>query len=435
MSAHGQKVLMQHLIHADSLDLLAREGMDAEVIPTEALRPVYIWAIDYFHASGRLKAPSKAALMSEFEDLLADHEVAFPEDPDDSIEWAVDDLKTTYVHRMFQTSLKAGALAMSEAQGTDKITTLAEIARDMVSLSMRMESRESAVEATEGMEERLDAYEARVAAGDEVRGLIFGLAEVDTHTHGIQPGELAVLAAGPKVGKSYYLDRVALREWQRGRNVALFTLENSVEMTMDRIACLATGVDSTRWQHGQCAPDEVDAVRRWISEVDRYDADLWVIQPRPGKRSAEQMVREAQLRGADSLLIDQLTFVEVIDTRRTRPEQIREVTHTLKTMISTGRDRLSCLLAHQINREGIKIARKVGYHEMEHLAEGSEVERTADWVFSLYQSREMRQVNWALLQILAARRADIRNWSLNWEVANGLVRVRSEVYDLEQMAS
>jgi replicative DNA helicase len=430
VSGHGQKVLLQHLIHPDSLDLLAREGLAEEVIPTEALRPVYRFAMDYYHAGGRTKAPSRAAMLTAWEDLLADHEITFPEDPDDSIEWAVDDLKTSYVHRKFQQHLKAAAVLMSEAEGIDKIEALASIANDLVSLSMSMESHESAVEATEGMAERMDAYEAREATRGETRGMLFGLSEVDAHTNGIQPGELAVLAAGAKVGKSYLLDRVALREWQRGRNVALFTLENSVEMTMDRIACMATGVDSTRWQHGQCSPEEVDAVRRWISEVDRYNADLWVIQPKPGQRSVEHMVREAQLRGADSLLLDQLTFIEVPDTRVPRHQQIRDVTHALKTMISTGRDRLSCLLAHQISREGIKVARKVGYHEMEHLAESSEVERTADWVFSLYQGREMRQVGWALLQTLAARRADTRNWELNWQVSSGLVQVRREVLDL-----
>ena len=83
-------------------------------------------------------------------------------------------------------------------------------------------------------------------------------------------------------------------------------------------------------------------------------------------------------------------------------------------------------MAHQIHRDGVKAARKNGYHWMEDLAEGSEVERTADWVFSLYQSHDARIVNQVLCQVLAARRADIKNWDMAWDVENAFLEVMSE---------
>ena len=74
--------------------------------------------------------------------------------------------------------------------------------------------------------------------------------------------------------------------------------------------------------------------------------------------------------GPTVLIIDQLTFIEPPDERAAPHIQIRDITHDLKTLISTGRDKMPCLLAHQINREGVKAADKVGYLEMYHLAEG-----------------------------------------------------------------
>lgn len=438
MTAYGQRTLIQHLLDRESLETLAREGLDIECIPDEELRKVYTFAVDYFHQSGRTKAPSLAAVRAEYGDLLDDREIDVNEDPEDSIEWAIDDLKGTYVFKQTQSFNKRFAAAMSEAEMQDRVEVSAEYATELVSLSMRMESHESKVDAREGMGERLLAYEARAADRDSVYGLRLGIngtpglggvpaLSIDAYTRGIHPGELAVVAAGPKVGKSYLMCKVALTEWQAGRAAVLYTLENSVEMTLDRIACLATRVDSRKWAHGECDEHEIEQVRTWIAEAEGSDVPLHIIQPAPGQRTVEAMVRQAQLLDADSLLVDQLTFIEPQDERAPRHLQIREITHTLKAMISTGRGRMPCLLAHQINREGVKAADKSGMLEMHHLAEGSEVERTADWVFGLYRSQAERALNQTKFQTLAARREDTRNFQLGWNINAGFIGVRHEI--------
>jgi replicative DNA helicase len=427
VSALGEKTLIQHLVDRESLDTLAREGLPEECVPTEELRRVLHFCLDYFHHSGRTKAPSVAVVRAEYGDLLDDHEIDLTHEPEDSVEWAIDDLKGTFAYKRTATFNKALAAAMAEAETAQRVAVVNEYATELVSLAMALESHESKVDARVGMTERLQAYEDRASDRDSVYGLRFGLPQIDDYTRGIHPGELAVLAAGPKVGKSYLLDLVALREWQAGRTTVLYTLENSVEMTLDRIACLATGVDSRRWQHGDCNEDEVSLIRGWTEEVVTADVPLHVVQPAPGQRSVEAMVRQAQLLDADSLILDQLTFIEPQDERAPRHLQIREITHTLKSLISTGRGRMPCLLAHQINREGVKAADKVGYLEMYHLAEGSEVERTADWVFGLYRSEAERATLQAKFQTLAARREDLRHFQLNWNIGTGFVNVRSQI--------
>lgn len=427
MTALGQRNLVQHLVDRDSLETLAREGLPEEVIPTEELRPVYRFALNYFHSSGRTKAPSVAAVRAEYGDLLDDHDVDLNEDPEDSVEWAIDDLKGTYVYAQTAKFNKRLAASMSEAETAERIEVVAEYATELVALSMQMESHDSQVDAREGMTEAMLRYEARAADRNQVYGIRFGLAMIDDFTRGVHDGELAVLAAGPKTGKSYFLDLVALREWQAGRTCVLYTLENSVEMTLDRIACLACNVDSRAWQHGEVTDHEIERVRGWIAEVEQSETPLHVISPEPGQRTVEAMVRKAQLLDADSLLIDQLTFIEPPDERAPRHIQIRDIMHTLKAMISTGRGRMPCLLAHQINREGVKAADKVGHLEMYHLAEGSEVERTADWVFGLYRSEAERAAGRAKFQTLASRREDNRHFELTWQIDIGFVNVRAEI--------
>lgn len=427
MTARGQQVLIQHLTDRDSLETIASEGLPEEVVPTEELRPVVAFSLDYFHRSGRTRAPSPGVLREEYGNLLDDHQIDLDSEPGDSVEWAIDDLKGTYTHKHVSGFNKRLAAAMAEAETADRMDVVSEYATELVALAMRMANNESRVDFREAIPDRLRAYEDRVLNREVIDGLRFGIREIDDYTRGIKDGELAVLAAGPKTGKSFFVDWVALQEWQAGRAPVLYTLENSVEMTLDRLACLATRVSARAWQHGQCSPEQIDLVRGWIEEVQSSETPLHIIQPEPGQRTVEAMVRQAQLLEADSLLIDQLTFIEPEDERAPRHLQIREITHRLKAMISTGRGRMPCLLAHQINREGVKAADKSGMLEMYHLAEGSEVERTADWVFGMYRSDAERAAQHLKFQTLASRRDDVRNFLLLWNIDIARILFRQEL--------
>ena len=162
-----------------------------------------------------------------------------------------------------------------------------------------------------------------------------------------------------------------------------------------------------------------------MDELAKSDTPLWVLQPEEGKRTPEALVQGAMLRGTDDLLIDQLSWVEHPDPgRMARHEVVRDILRSLRVMISTGRHRLPLLMAHQINREGAKAADKDGYLSMWQLAESSEVERAADWVFGLYQSVDERAAMMAKFQTLASRNEDNRHFSLLWRISQGVVNVR-----------
>ncbi len=430
-AAHSERTLILHLSETEALDFLAREGMPAYVVPTEELRLIYIWAMERYLRGGRTKAPSIAAILAEWEDILKDHDIDMNEEPEDSVESAIDTLIGEHLHfrgREFNQSL---AKDLNAAQTEEKLGVINEYASILIQMGMDLESNEFRVDARTAMSERMQAYEARVLDHDLIHGMRIGFPQIDSYTRGIHPGELAILAAGPKVGKSFMMTWVALSEWTAGRVVTFFTLENSVEMTLDRLACFATGIRPRAWQAGTCSSEEVEKVEQWIVDLGNHDTPLHIIQPGLGQRSVETLVQQAQLNDSDSLLIDQLSFLEVEDERAPRYLQIRELTHKLKSMISVSRDRMPCLLAHQINRDGMRSSSKVGYLEMEHLAEGSEVERTADWVFGIHRSRAESGYGTAKFQTLASRREYPRHFNMKWDIADSSLAVVSEITDLE----
>lgn len=430
MSSHAEDVLYASLTDTDAMEYLVREGLAIECIPTEMMRPVVSWAVDEFFRSGRTKAPSRAALETTWGETLEAAEIELPdEDVElDNIEWAIDELKGRYVHLGFTQFLKTAAVEMQNASPTEKVAALAEQANHLFNLSLKLQSRSRQTEAVRGYEDAIRTYEIREREGHTTRGMTFGLKEIDDHTYGIHPGEVATLAAPPKTGKSMAVDLFGLNEWKAGKETVIYTLENSVEMTIDRIVCLHLGINARKWARGECDVTDVDRVRTFLAERgDEMRDGLHILQPEPGRRTMQAMIRQAQILGAESVFIDQLTFVEHPDPgRKARHEIIRDLMHDLKTLVQSDRHPLSCLIAHQINREGVKAARKAGYLEMDMLAEGSEVERTSDWVFGLLQSKDQKIAQEALFQILAARREEQKAWRLSWRPADGFIGALGE---------
>lgn len=428
----AEETFYLHLTDSSSMKFLVAEGVDLDILPTEALHPVWLFAERYYIANGLIKAPTMTVLHEEYADLLKDYEVDLGQDPEESIEWALEHLRSGWVYSQVATFQKELASDMAAAETDQRLEVLAERASELVGMTHRVQSRSTRVDVREAASTALRDYEIRASERLVYRGASMGMAEVDAHTHGIHDGELAIIAAGPKVGKSYLMAYIALKNWEAGLSPVLVTLENSVAMTLDRIACLAAYVDPRRWQRGLATPEEHGRVATWVNEVlEESDTPFHIIQPDLGQRTFSAITAEALVRDAGVLLVDQLTFIEHEgDGRRPKHERIGDSLHHFKGMISTGRRRIPAYLAHQINRDGVKAAEKLGYLEMYHLAEAAEVERTADWVWGLYASPDDRGARRAKLQTLAARREVVKNWELDWLIETGTIDTRRELTNL-----
>jgi hypothetical protein len=430
VTTHAETVLYSQLHEVEAIEYLVQEGFDPEILPTELMIPVVKWAIEEYFRAGCKQAPSRESLLATWREVIEDAEVELEEEDVqvDEIGWAVDWLRAQRV--LYETNRFILAFA-EEIQGADipdRVSTLQKGATELVELAMSVTSQRHQVTMDEGLRRALMRFEDRQASGLAVRGLTMGYEEIDEHTCGIHPGELALLAAGPKVGKSYFLARCASEEYQAGRRVVLFTLENSVDLTLDRLICLMRAIVCRTGQRGQATPEEVTRVAEFRERMSEGEGMLEVIHPGGEERTAQDMVKRAQILGADSLYIDQLTFMKHPNPgRKPKYEVVGDIMHDLKELISSGGMPIPCMLAHQINREGIKKAEQSDHLEMYMLADSSEAERTADWVFGLYASQVEKISGRAKLQILASRREIQKNWMITWRPGVGLSRVLNEL--------
>lgn len=430
MTNVAEDTLFACLTEVDELEAIAQIGILPEAIPTEGMRPVVAWAIDYFYESGMRRAPSRAALLDSWGRKIEDAGVKLLDEQEEhnNSEWAIEQLKANYVAWKFQEFLKDNVRKMADAPEIHRRVVIEEALVQLGNLAMGLRDGTNQKEGTAGFVEALADYTRREEESKIYRGMTFGLKEIDDHTYGIHDGELAVIGAGSKVGKSLFTALVVLNEWRLERKVVLFTMENSVEMTYNRLVCIQLGIDPQRWEEGECTDDEKNRIVTFIEvKLPQLKDKLVVIQPQESERTAQSLVRTARSLGAESLVIDQLTFMEPSDVRLQGHQAVKNILHTLKSEITQGRYKIPCLLIHQFSREGIKQLERSSRIEAWMFADGSEVERTADWAFGLHSSEDDKAMGCMDFQTIFARRRKSKSWKLLWRPFHKNVKVMQEI--------
>jgi replicative DNA helicase len=429
-TSRSEDVLYSSLTDVDALETLYRVGLEERCIPTQAMRPVVAWALGYFEQTGMKQAPSRQALLESWGQVIEDAEVEIAEEnvEIDDILWAIKSLKAHYILWRYQQFQKESAETIHASVPEDRMEALEKVTHELVAMTMSLRDRTQEVEGIDGFRASVADYRRRAEESLTHRGMSFGIKAIDDHTYGLHEGELCVLAAGPKTGKSVAAAYIALEEWKKQRITTMYTLENSVQMTYDRLVCMHLGIDHDAYRRGLCLPEQVDMVETWIHERgEEMKEHLRVIQPQKGQRNVQWITRHARSVGTQSLMIDQLTFLEASHRSLRGPDKITDIMHDLKGEVSTGHKKMATLLVHQIHREGMREAAKKGFLEMWMLAEGSEVERTADLVIGLYASPDERKAQMMKWITMAFRRQMPKHYRMAWRPWVGQVEALGEI--------
>jgi hypothetical protein len=348
-----------------------------------------------------------------------------PTEEIDSIEWVLETLRASYAVREAQKLVREIAQSVAKADNPDKVEAVQDAARAFYVLSTSLVSRRQESEAGPGFEDAIARHADRKVNGHMTRGMLLGLDQIDSHILGIHPGEIAIMGASTGVGKSWAAGRTALQEWQRGRRVVLWTLENDLEMTFDRLVCMAAHVPYDLWQRGECNASHERLVDTWNEKMRASDCQPVVIHADLGERDPVSMVRKTFTLGGESMIIDQLSHIEAIPGTKMREAHQRtaEIMRTLQAEISTGIERLPLFMLTQINREGRLRAAKAGRYEFNDFALSTEVENISDHLWAVYQSEDHRATERALFQMLKFRRGKPQDFEMRWRLDVGDIRV------------
>lgn len=221
----------------------------------------------------------------------------------------------------------------------------------------------------------------RAASEGTIHGLTTGDPELDELLGGLQPGQLIILAARPKMGKTTKAVNIAEHVSMRlHKPVAIFTFEMQPEELGDRMLANAGGISGNRIRTGKL--DDVD----WANASDATrrlsQAPIFVSRPKRarGEHVCAQMRRmKAQHPDLALVVIDYLQLMEVKGDNRSAG--IGDITMLVK--LTASEIGVTVLLLSQLNRELEKRTDKRPI--VSDLRDSGSIEQDADAVIFIYR--------------------------------------------------
>lgn len=168
-----------------------------------------------------------------------------------------------------------------------------------------------------------------------VTGLETGFIDFDKISTGLQGGEMIILAARPGMGKTALaLNMAAYAATTTKKAIAIFNLEMSAEMLINRMISSIGQIDSYKLQTGQMQEKDW---KRYNEALSQLGGTNMFIEDNAGVTSSEIRAKCRRLanseQGLGLVIVDYLQLVSTGNKRvESRQVEVSEISRSLKTM-------------------------------------------------------------------------------------------------------
>jgi replicative DNA helicase len=218
-------------------------------------------------------------------------------------------------------------------------------------------------------------------------GLMTDFVDLDEMLHGLQPGEMVILAARPSVGKTALAMNIVENVAAKQVAVGVFSLEMSKQQLAQRMMCSRAGIDSNRVRKGMLRNDEYQRLAMMVNELSKFP--IWV-DDTPGltimdlRAKARRLALQKQVK---LIMIDYMQLMEGTAGVESRQQQITEISRGVKGIARELNIPVICL--SQLNRQ--TEGRDGHRPRMSDLRESGSIEQDADVVLLLHREDYYRQ--------------------------------------------
>lgn len=230
------------------------------------------------------------------------------------------------------------------------------------------------------IERCIDGVFERSNHDGEITGLPTGVEELDLLINGLDPGQVIVIAARPKMGKTTLAQNIAeFLAIGRKTAVAVFSFEMQPEELGNRMLSSIGHVNGDNIRRGRLDSQDhanIGAARKKLS-----GAQIFISRPKSAR--IEQVVAQAKRQHAKTplglIVIDYLQLME--SSAENRTQGISQITRALKLL--AGELRVPIILLSQLNRELEKRPDKRPL--LSDLRDSGTIEQDADVVIAIYR--------------------------------------------------
>ena len=385
--------------------------MRSEHFFDEGVRELFDYSIDYYVRSEFKQTVDQDFLETKFDDYFARNE--WPEE-EYLIGVLVEELMTKYRKASTQSALLKAANALEEDPEVGINMALNSLARIQSDTS----TRERIEIYGDGYDRRVNEYMDEVSnPTKDKKGIYLGWDALNDHMYGIQKGELAVVVGIPNVGKSWVGSVIALEAARRKTKVYFASLELRKELTLMRLDCLVSGVPYARYERGQLTPNELKRLKEAREEVMEFGEYLLIDSPsRKSERGVMELYSKAKHWGADLMVGDQLSWISNEKSYGTASNfQSLQMAEVITDVASTNREMgMASVWLAQFNREAMK--NKKGRGGLAQIGLSSTIEQIVDMAIGIGATKEMKQQEALVMDILKSRRSDLKSWMMGFEL-------------------
>lgn len=223
--------------------------------------------------------------------------------------------------------------------------------------------------------------EAAYDNDDSITGLGTGFRDLDKLTHGLQKGDLIIVAARPAMGKtSFCLNLAANAALKHGGSVAIFSLEMPSEQLCSRILAAQARIDLSRLRGGFLTDEDwakLPEAANNLSQSKLFLDDTPGASPSTIRAKCRRLARR---EGLDLVIIDYLQLMSLAGSK-SREQEISQISRSLKHLAKEIG--IPVIALSQLNR-GVE-SRTDKRPLMSDLRESGAIEQDADIIMFLYR--------------------------------------------------
>jgi len=168
--------------------------------------------------------------------------------------------------------------------------------------------------------------------GGRMAGLSTGFKDLDAKLAGLAPGNLAIIAARPGMGKSALATSMAFNVASEGKSIAMFTMEMSRHEVVQRLLCSVGRIDSMKLRSGNLTDRDWQSVARAAGRL--HEAPIFIDD------SGQLTVTEVRAKcrrmkrsnGLDLVVVDYLQLMSAGSRAENRQQEISEISRGLKAL-------------------------------------------------------------------------------------------------------
>jgi len=398
-----EHLLLNRALHDRELTPLFFRGVQSSWFTDETERRV--WDFTQNHYSKYGESPSMDVLTANFPTYTFS-EVS------DSVDFLIDKVIESRREAVIRNALRSAAEEVGN-QNTEH--ALVVLQKGLAKLEEDGLAQTTDIDLTADPEKRWDEYVERKNLPNGLRGLATGFDSLDQAMSGVQPGQLIVIVAPPKTGKSTLALQMAHNIHMGGAVPVFQSFEMSNQEQLTRYDAMRSRVSHHKLLTGTLSPQEESRYQAKLRSLAKVPHKFWLSESASAS-TISGLANKIQLLQPDILFVDgTYLMVDEQSGEANTALALTNITRSLKRLAQ--RYQIPIVISTQVlewkMRKGQVTADSIGY--------SSSFFQDADVLIAL-QREDENVDDTRVLKLLAGRNTSPMEVSLVWDWSTGEFR-------------